>query len=1558
MLTKIPTSNEHCKRQSPSGCLRLYLVVALAFVVAIFWTSVVYAEGGVPEVPQPLESEVVVEEAPVVDVETQEVGVSEPEVEAVPDEAAPVEEEVVPASETDSAPEEISVPDCDIDEDTGECPDADGDPQPEEGEPTSDEIPAVEPSTLNIQPPGVPDPYFFVDGEKHSYLPTGGDCRGAVNCAVSTTPIQDALNAVTGGLAPDDGTIYIEGGEFDEFVHLNNFAGELTLQGSANGSETILTGGVSLSNLDGNVRLHNFSFEAGVSAINTNGLTITESNFDAGLVVLNSQDVELENTKHDAGVVISGSDNVNVTGSTFDAGVIISGSGDVTLTDTQVNAALVVVASDVSVVGSEEDDHVEAELEDDASTLAVSGGGGKDRLSVKLNAGQASLAAQKVTAGTSLVQYDESVESLSVEAVETEVEIIEEVALLGELDVVAEAITISDNLTAERIELIAAAELTQAADTQVAAMQSVAYTAETIFIAGELRSDGDIELNAEDGIKLEEGATISVAGNLIINADTDGDGLGIFEQVPGAVIEAQWGDVNIVAADVEIEDEISAPAGDVGLRASTPDAVILLGDTGIDFELSNAELANLNPGVSLTIGDAAHTRQVLIGQLEIQSAGFALNIFGGEIGLGEISLAFGMVLNLVALGGVFDRNGKGRNITMPGGALFMQARTVGAADDPIETAVDMLAAQVGVVGGAFVSDLNHTDPPQGMGVYIVNEGDLTLGGAGMAVDGEIFVSTSGSFEFAAPLTASGAVNLMDGTGGNDPYFTRDGTKYTYLPTGSNCLGDPNCTITATPIQDAIQNVKDNGMPDDDTIYIEDGTYAEDITIDGFDADLVLEGGAGGGTTILSGVILISNNGTAATRTLTLRDVAISNVLAASCASSTTAGLSIVLDQVDLQTATLGFTGTANADSVVINLSGASGTNTIVVDGVGGTDSFAISDASGAVEFAANGTTLTGAAWTVTHTNVETLELSGGDGDDTFSVTTWANMNLTVDGADGADRLVLPVENAAGDTININANSVAVQGGTWTAGHANIESLELSSGAGDDTFSVTLWENMGLMLDGGAGDDTITLSGASDAYSLALSGIETYASVSDVTDLSADERDEIIQGLSDFADWAADLGAAVDTLLTNNIPYLGSSFADLLDFAAAVNAFKAEVETQLTASTTPPILDIEDAIELAAALEGWTVSTGGADFAASQVYGQIVVSGGQLIEQQLLFHLTNTKTQNANLDINSENADGMGEISMRTNTPPVPVTAAVEMGLGVGVEVGTDPEYFATQQATQATAEVSATGLTPSFLVGFTGGTVVDGWFNLNAEVDIAITDAGADGKLLGAELTEATNTITGSGTAAGDFTATSSGIPIVGTPEFAVASSDIFAADPGSFTPNSDFEDTFKPFSVMQATDVVRMFASFSDWLMQVGLSEAFGTPIPFAAETLLRDMFSDYSRLAALFEEKITNYLAPTELKADAALAAGEYAPGGDVVFTLLLDGIEYTVTVSGGASAGNTNVDDVAADLSAAVDVAIGAGQITVSHADGVLVFTSGQDSGIGELRIKAEGESLAVT
>ncbi len=75
------------------------------------------------------------------------------------------------------------------------------------------------------------------------------------------------------------------------------------------------------------------------------------------------------------------------------------------------------------------------------------------------------------------------------------------------------------------------------------------------------------------------------------------------------------------------------------------------------------------------------------------------------------------------------------------------------------------------------------------------------------------------------VTVQAAQTLTTG----DPYFTRAGVTYRFLPIGG-CAAyggvSATCTESATPIQAALDNVHVNGLPDDSTVYVGPGTYAE------------------------------------------------------------------------------------------------------------------------------------------------------------------------------------------------------------------------------------------------------------------------------------------------------------------------------------------------------------------------------------------------------------------------------------------------------------------------------------------------------------------------------------------------------------------------------------------------------------------------------------------------------------------------------------------------------------------------------------------------------------
>lgn len=186
-------------------------------------------------------------------------------------------------------------------------------------------------SQFEILQPQIPDPYFYVNGEKHSYLPSGGDCAGAVNCTVSATPIQDAIDSVAGGLIPDDGTIYIEGGEYDENLIIDNLSG-LRLLGAANNQPTTLLGEVSIFNSI-NITLEDILFNHQIFVENSSGVMIdgTDANDHLAIKIsdLGGSHVQIDTGDGDDEIEVEGDHgDVEVAGGVGDDILTIDFNGD------------------------------------------------------------------------------------------------------------------------------------------------------------------------------------------------------------------------------------------------------------------------------------------------------------------------------------------------------------------------------------------------------------------------------------------------------------------------------------------------------------------------------------------------------------------------------------------------------------------------------------------------------------------------------------------------------------------------------------------------------------------------------------------------------------------------------------------------------------------------------------------------------------------------------------------------------------------------------------------------------------------------------------------------------------------------------------------------------------------------------------------------------------------------------------------------------------------------------------------------------------------------------
>ncbi len=230
----------------------------------------------------------------------------------------------------------------------------------------------------------VPDPYFYVNGDKHSFLPEGGDCSGVVNCQVSTTPIQDALDAVSGGLTPDDQTIYIEGGIYLEDISINEME-NFTLQGAADGNQSSLAGVVSI-----------------VDSLN---ITLRDLIFAEYIQINGSKDVTIEGT--------DGDDEIDID---LDGAV-----------------------ENLNVDGGAGDDAISVNLDADNSDVQVVGGLGEDDLTITTEA-DTQLAENQAFSDEQQVRFDESLESINVEVSGED----NEVQVDGELNVPGGQVSINN----------------------------------------------------------------------------------------------------------------------------------------------------------------------------------------------------------------------------------------------------------------------------------------------------------------------------------------------------------------------------------------------------------------------------------------------------------------------------------------------------------------------------------------------------------------------------------------------------------------------------------------------------------------------------------------------------------------------------------------------------------------------------------------------------------------------------------------------------------------------------------------------------------------------------------------------------------------------------------------------------------------------------------------------------------------------------------------------------------------------------------------------------------
>ena len=177
----------------------------------------------------------------------------------------------------------------------------------------------------------VPDPYFTVSGTLYQF--SAADCdpgtSGNQPCA---SPLQAAIDYLSSmNATPDDGTIYVESGTYNENLKIDGAGwtstpGNLTLAGLNGSSATTVNGDLEVTNLTNSFTLQGFTFSGTVyieanGGVDVNDVVVKNSSAFVSLEIYSNNNVNLNDTNVSGNAAYGASvdtyGDVNVTNGTF-----------------------------------------------------------------------------------------------------------------------------------------------------------------------------------------------------------------------------------------------------------------------------------------------------------------------------------------------------------------------------------------------------------------------------------------------------------------------------------------------------------------------------------------------------------------------------------------------------------------------------------------------------------------------------------------------------------------------------------------------------------------------------------------------------------------------------------------------------------------------------------------------------------------------------------------------------------------------------------------------------------------------------------------------------------------------------------------------------------------------------------------------------------------------------------------------------------------------------------------------------------------------------------------
>jgi hypothetical protein len=419
-----------------------------------------------------------------------------------------------------------------------------------------------------------------------------------------------------------------------------------------------------------------------------------------------------------------------------------------------------------------------------------------------------------------------------------------------------------------------------------------------------------------------------------------------------------------------------------------------------------------------------------------------------------------------------------------------------------------------------------------------------------------------------------------------------------------------------------------------------------------------------------------------------------------------------------------------ANVELLNLTGGAGNNSFdlngwtgggTLDGLAGTDDVAITRDA---DFGLTASTLTvSVGLPVTIANLENAALTGGISQNTFTLVGW-NGNAVLDGQEGSDTYrITPgtksstiaiadsgtggvdaveiIGTGGDDTYSIEPN--AVTSGLQVVSYANVESVLVDGGAGDDTFISNInkgfFKGGAFNLEGGSGLNTYVITGT-PVVPIAQSGV-LFTSGSK-GEILLDPDGSITPSLT------GPRGGDETVIAFNNMSKIGDvTPADRFDFAYGVSNDTIAVTDGGVFAGTPTVQVFDGARGVSVARKTRVVITGGGGSDSFTLNTTAAVPGVTAFDLIGGGNADNFVLQAANLPVGLFGLGGDDTFNLGTAVAGLDnVTANVTIDGDTGTNaVSLDDSASTTANPAVAIAATGVTGLTGAGAVTFVTGTI-------------------------------------------------------------------------------------------------------------------------------------------------------------------------------------------------------------------------------------------------------------